>query len=128
MSALSMKERLRQQKEQVGATGAVTDDALPVNPLNPRVVDSREEERPATATRPTAIVASKSRTQGIPISAADDGLLAEMEAYCRSLGIKLRRTSNISLLTRSAWRVLYEIMRRDPTAFEEAIEVGRRSQ
>jgi hypothetical protein len=65
------------------------------------------------------------RTQGIPISASDDAIITAMEAHCRRHRIKVRRNSNVSLITRAGWRLLYDLMQRDPQAFAAAIEAGR---
>jgi hypothetical protein len=65
------------------------------------------------------------RTQGIPISASDDAIIVAMEAHCRRHRIKVRRNSNVSLITRAGWRLLYDLMQRDPQAFAAAIEAGR---
>jgi len=133
-SSTSLKDRLRAQREVVAQSGAEADDAL---------VQQQKKPEAAEVTPPPAAIAAApiapssapfpvapsyplaKRTQGIPISASDDALLTEMEAFCRQRGIKMRRNSNVSILTRAGWRLLHDVMQRDPTAFAAAVEAGR---
>jgi len=134
MSA-SLKERLAQQRDAVAATGAGADDVLrhdKSRDSKSRADISRDDKsRVATLERKKPVIEAKAeaepstRTQGIPISASDDAIIAEMEAFCRQRRIKVRRNSNVSLITRAGWRLLYDLMQRDPAAFAVAIEVGR---
>jgi hypothetical protein len=134
MSA-SLKERLAQQRDAVAATGAGADDVLrhdKSRDSKSRADISRDDKsRVATPERKKPVIESEpeaepsTRTQGIPISASDDAIIAEMEAFCRQRRIKVRRNSNVSLITRAGWRLLYDLMQRDPAAFAVAIEAGR---
>jgi hypothetical protein len=133
-AAPSLKDRLRAQREVVAQSGAEADDAL--------TQQLKKPEAAAVAPPPAEVISAPSppplvqppsmpsysaakRTQGIPISASDDALLTDMEAFCRKRGIKMRRNSNVSILTRAGWRLLHGLMERDPAAFAAAIEVGR---
>jgi hypothetical protein len=132
MSA-SLKERLAQQRDAVAATGAGADDVLrhdKSRDSKSRVDTSRDDKsRVVTPERKKPVIEAEAepstRTQGIPISASDDAIIAEMEAFCRRKKIKVRRNSNVSLITRAGWRLLYDLMQRDPVAFAAAIEAGR---
>jgi hypothetical protein len=136
MSA-SLKERLAQQRDAVAATGAGADDVLrhdKSRDSKSRVDTSRddksrvvipERKKPVIEAEAEAEAEPSTRTQGIPISASDDAIIAEMEAFCRRKKIKVRRNSNVSLITRAGWRLLYDLMQRDPAAFAAAIEAGR---
>ena len=126
----SMQDRLRAQREAAAASGAVADDAirtptLVVAPTPEKKAQQPPSPPPNPAPPAPALKATTTRTQGIPISSADDELLAAMEAHCRTAGIKMRRTSNISMLTRAGWRLLHDLMERDPQGFAAAIERGR---
>ena len=131
MSA-SLKERLAAQRDAVAATGAGADDVLRDD--KSRHDNSRDDKSQAESPRkkkPEIVAVAQAepepltRTQGIPISASDDAIIAEMEAFCRRRKIKVRRNSNVSLITRAGWRLLYDLMQRDPAAFAAAIEAGR---
>jgi hypothetical protein len=134
-AAPSLKDRLRAQREVVAQSGAEADDALtqqqkkpePAAVAPPPPAEAVSAPTPPPPERPPALPSypAAKRTQGIPISASDDALLTEMEAFCRKRGIKMRRNSNVSILTRAGWRLLHGLMERDPTAFAAAIEAGR---
>jgi hypothetical protein len=127
--SVSLKERLALQREAVAATDAGAKDDFLLHDKSrddKSRVSSPSEEMPVTAARAVEPdVEAPTRTQGIPISASDDAIIAEMQAFCRRRKIKVRRNSNVSLITRAGWRLLYELMQKDPTAFAAAIEAGR---
>ena len=129
----TMQDRLRAQRDAAAASGAVADDAIrqPVVIAPKPVVEEKKAQQPSPPPIPKETPAvqrpekTTTRTQGIPISSADDALLDAMESHCRKAGIKMRRTSNISMLTRAGWRLLHDLMERDPEGFAAAIERGR---